>query len=91
MTSLTFHDIGLRPTQIRAVERRARKQGKSPSEYIRALVERDLRIGDSFDDVLRPVRAGFEKAGVTEEELDGLVAQARKAVHARQSKRKARK
>ena len=91
MTSLTFHDIGLRPTQIRAVERRARKQGKSPSEYIRALVERDLRIGDSFDDVLRPVRAGFEKAGVTEEELDGLVAQARRAAHARQSKRKARK
>ena len=90
MTCLSLQDIGLRPGQIRAVEKRARQEGKSPSEYLRSLVERDLLIQSSFDDVLRPIRAGFKKSGVTEEELEALVKRARTETRAR-PKRKGRK
>jgi len=83
MSSLSLRDIGLASAQVRAVEKRARQQGRSPSEYLRALVERDLIAAGSFDDILRPIRAGFAKSGVTEDELDAVVARARKDIRAR--------
>jgi hypothetical protein len=76
--------------QMKAVARRARKEGKTPSEYVRSLVERDMVAGASFDEVLRPIREGFKKAGVTEEQLDTLVTEARKGLVTR-SRRKVRK
>ncbi|HXE53150.1 MAG TPA: hypothetical protein VN541_09050 [Tepidisphaeraceae bacterium] len=88
MSSLTLRDIGLKPTQMRAVARRAKKAGKTPSEYVRSLVERDLLAGESFDEVLKPIRQGFQESGVTEEELDALVARARKAHRAQRKLRK---
>jgi hypothetical protein len=78
MSSLSFTDIGLKPAQVKAVAKRAKAAGKTPTEYLRSLVERDLFAGGSFDDVLRPIREGFKKAGVTENELDTLVMRARK-------------
>jgi hypothetical protein len=90
MTSVSFQDIGLRPAQVRAVEKRAKQEGKSPSEYLRFLVERDLLADGSFDEILRPIRAGFKKSGITEDELDVLVRRARKEIHVR-PKRKVRK
>lgn len=90
MTFVSFQDIGLRPAQVRAVEKRAKREGKSPSEYLRFLVERDLLVGSSFDEILRPIRVGFKKSGITEDELDDTVRRARKDIHAR-SKRKVRK
>jgi hypothetical protein len=74
--------IQLRPALRRAVERKVKRAGVTADEYIRSLVERDLRTGDSFDDVLRPIRQGFGKAGVTPAELDALVAAARRDVAA---------
>jgi hypothetical protein len=90
MSSLSFQDIGLKPTQMKAIARRARKEGKTSSEYVRSLVERDLLAGGSFDEVLRPIREGFKKARVTEEQLDTLVTEARKNLVTR-SRRKSRK
>lgn len=83
MSTVSLRDFGLGPAQVRAVEKRARQQGKSPSEYVRALVERDLVTASSFDDVLRPIRTGFAKTGVTEDELDAIVTRARRDIHAR--------
>ena len=80
MSSLSLR-VGFKPTQMRAIARRAKNAGKTPSEYVRSLVERDLLAGDSFDEVLKPIRQGFRESGVTENELDVLVAQARKAHH----------
>lgn len=88
--SVTFQDIGLTPALLRAVRKRARDEGKTASEYVRSLIERDLQASRSFDDILRPVRAGFKKSKVTEDELDSIVRRARKDIYAR-SKRKARK
>jgi hypothetical protein len=54
MSTLSFPDIGLRPRDARAAARRARQEGKTPSEYLRTLVERDPLAGGSFDEVVRP-------------------------------------
>ena len=76
MTSLLLQDIGLKPTQLKAVVRRAKKEGKTPSEFVRSLIERELLAATSFDEILKPIRSGFKEAGVTEAELDTLVAKA---------------
>lgn len=90
VSTLVFPDIGLKPTVLRAAVRRARKQGKSPSEYLRSLVERDVSTADSFDDVLKPFREAFAKSGKSEQDLDDAVARARKDIH-RRNKRKVRR
>lgn len=79
MSQLTIQEIGLRPAQLRAVERKARHLGQSASQYVRGLIERDLLAGRSFDEILRPVRDDVARAGVTESQLDRIVDRARGA------------
>ena len=78
MSTASLADIGLAPAQLRAVERKARRAGTTARDYVRALVERDLVSGQSFDEILRPVRADFRRSGVTEAQLDRLVDRARR-------------
>jgi len=87
MSSLSFSDIGLGPRDARAAARRAREEGKTPLEYLRALVERDLQASGSFDEVLRPARAAFAKGGASEAKLDALVKAARRDLHRRRRRR----
>ena len=81
MSTLSFSRIGLQPRDARAAARRAREEGKTPSEYLRALVERDLLAADSFDEVLRPARAAFAKGPASEAKLDAVVKAARRDLH----------
>jgi hypothetical protein len=90
MATTAFPDIGLKPTILRAAARRAKKQGKTAAEYLRSLVERDVEIPDTFDDVLKPFREAFAKSGKSEEQLDEAINRARKDIHS-PSKRKARR
>ena len=84
--------IGLAPAQLRAVEKKARRAGTTAPEYVRALIERDLMADQSFDEILRPVRADFERHGVTGAQLDGIVQRARAArPRSRSAKAKARR
>jgi hypothetical protein len=78
MVALTFHDIGLPPTQLKALARKAKRAGKTPAEYLRLLVEQDLLAGKSFDEILRPIRQDFQKSGVTETQLEAIVRRARR-------------
>jgi hypothetical protein len=89
MSTISLQDIGLPPAARRAAERKARRSGQSAPEYLRSLVERDLLADQTFDQILAPVRRDFQAAGVTEEDVDRLVADARKAV-ARPARRKPR-
>ncbi|HSI31990.1 MAG: hypothetical protein ACAI43_20520 [Phycisphaerae bacterium] len=63
-----------------AAPTRARAQGQTPEEYIQSLIDADAR---SFDEILGPVRAGFETTPDTE--LDEVLGRANRA--ARQSGR----
>lgn len=90
MSTALLRDIGVKTSLLRAVEKRAKINGQTLGEYLRALIERDLSAGRSFDEILKPVRAGFKKSGVTEEELDLIVASARKEIHYRNSRKAGR-
>ncbi|MDB5290941.1 MAG: hypothetical protein JWL69_2182 [Phycisphaerales bacterium] len=79
--------ITLDSRHYKAAAEKARELGKTPEEYIESLID---AATPTFDEILAPVREGFRKSGVTEEELDAAVAEARKAIHDK-AKRKARK
>ena len=89
MSSLSPGDIGLGRSLLRAVEQKARRQGKTPPEYVRLLIERDLLADRTFDEILKPVRDDFRKSGISEEQLDQIVERARNA--ARRKTRGARR
>ena len=92
MSTTPLAAIGLAPAQLRAVEKKARQAGTTAPEYVRALIERDLMADQPFDEILRPVRADFERGGVTEAQLDRLVGRARREQNpARATKKKARR
>ena len=93
MPSARLADLHLAPALLRAVEKKARRQGKTAGEYVRALIERDVLADKSFDEILAPVRADFRKSGVTPLELDRIVEHARSAARPlskRPSKRRSR-
>jgi hypothetical protein len=79
MSTLSFRHIGLRPAQLKAVEKKAKRAGQTAPEYVRSLVERDLLADKSFDEILRPIREDIRKNGTTERELDEIVDRARRA------------
>lgn len=79
MSSQSLEAIGVRGALLRALERKARNEGKTPREYIRLLIERDLLADKSFDEILGPIRDDFRRSGITEEQLDELVERARNA------------
>jgi hypothetical protein len=78
MSTLSLQDLGLRPAELKAVEKKARHAGKTASEYVRGLIACDLLSDKTFDQILEPVRVDFRKAKTTEDELEAIVVRARK-------------
>ena len=90
MNTASLPDFGLAPALAKAVEKKARRAGTTAREYVRALIERDVLADQSFDEILRPVRADFRRSGITERQLDAIVERARGATRAkRRGKRRA--
>lgn len=56
-------------------------KGKSADEYLRTLIEAELLSQQTFAEIIAPIREGFRKSGMTEEQLDALFEQAREKVH----------
>jgi hypothetical protein len=79
MSSVSMVEIGLRPSQLKAVKKKAKDAGQSLTEFIGALVERELLADQSFDELLRPVHRDFKLAHVSESQLDEIVDRARKS------------
>ncbi|HEY8747727.1 MAG TPA: hypothetical protein VIM11_07125 [Tepidisphaeraceae bacterium] len=46
---------------------KARSRGQTPEQYLQELIDADAR---TFDEILHPVRQGFES--MSDEEVDGL-------------------
>lgn len=53
---------------------KARALGKTPEQYVQALIDADAR---TFDEILKPVREGFDSTN--DRELDALFIRARSA------------
>ena len=76
MSAALLQNVGLKPSLARAAKQKARREGKTPPEYVRSLIERDLLADKNFDEMLKPVRADFRSRGITEDELDQIVERA---------------
>jgi hypothetical protein len=88
---MTLSIRGLKPTQLKELDRKARSHGKTTTQYVRALIERELESPPSVDEILKPIRDDFRQSGVTEAELDRIVERARNHNHRkspRQGKRR---
>jgi len=71
--------VTLDESHFKVVRENARALGKTPEEYIRSLI--DAADARSFDDILKPVRQGFDAMG--DEEIDDLFDRAQKAARRR--------
>ncbi len=69
---------GLPSGTTQALEELGRSNGaKGAADYARLVLEAKILAHKPFREILAPARAGFAESGVTDEELDVLVEQAR--------------
>ena len=59
----------------------SQSKGKSADEYLRTLIEAELLSQQTFAEIPVPIREGFRKSGMTEEQLGALFEEARQKVH----------
>lgn len=76
MVAMSSHAVSLDEKRFRAAEERARALGTTTEEYVGRLIELDLRAEEPFDQLLRPVREGFQH--LDDDEIDKLFTDARK-------------
>jgi hypothetical protein len=66
--------ITLDESHFKAVSDKARAAGKTPEQYLQDLIDAD---NQTFDEILQPVREGFDS--MTDDEVDDLLDRAQKA------------
>lgn len=59
----------------------AQNKGKSVEEYVREMIEVEVLASRPFDEILAPIRQDFKNSGMTEDELDALVEEAREEIY----------
>ena len=62
---------------LELIDQRARSAGLARSEYIRAVLSKDVKGERSVDEILAPFRDQVAAGGTNDDELDSLFAQAR--------------
>jgi hypothetical protein len=72
---------GLPPGTLGALEELGRDIGKSAEEFARMVLEAKLLALKPFREILAPLRQGFRESGMTEDELDAFVEEARIDFH----------
>jgi hypothetical protein len=65
--------VSLDDHHFRIAQEKARALGKTPQQYLQSLIDADSQ---SFDEILEPVRQGFEK--MSDGEVDDLLGRAQK-------------
>ena len=83
----TIEITGLPAGTTDALEEIARSAGKTGEEYLRTLIEAEILSRQSFSEILAPIRQSFKAGGMTEDELDALVEEARGKVYQRRGSR----
>jgi hypothetical protein len=87
--------IELRPDEERELRELARASGRDLSEYVHQLLTEHLRSGrtpkvasKTFDEILAPIREGWQQSGMTEEEITALFEETRDEVRQERRTRK---
>ena len=63
------------------VEEKARTNGKDFAGYVEDLLQKDARTAKTIDEILAPFRREVEASGITDEDLDVLIEEAREEVY----------
>lgn len=83
----TIEITGLPEGTREAIRELSQSKGKGADEYLRTLIEAELSQ-QTFAQILAPIREGFRKSGMTEEQFDALFEEARQKVHQEQQTNK---
>ena len=74
--------ITLKPETEAKLKSKASAQGFEVADYVENLIEKDIDPRKTLDEIFAPVRKEFEESGMTEDEFDKLIYQARREVYA---------
>lgn len=78
MDSLVVEIIN--PDTVHAIAEAAKREGTTPQACALELLETALLARKPFEEIVEPIAQSFDENGMTEQELDGLIKQARQAV-----------
>jgi hypothetical protein len=84
----TIEITGLPKGTTEAITELSRSKGKSAEEYLRTLIEAEILSQQTFAEILAPIRDGFRKSGMTQDQLDALFQEAREKVHQEEQTKK---
>lgn len=74
--------IELKPEIEAKLKNRAVALGYEVDDYVKKLIEEDSNKPKTLDEIFAPVRQEFKESGMTEDEFDDLIYQARREVYA---------
>ena len=81
MESTTLEISKLPESVVKALRKRAEEAGTTAPEYVRYLIEEDLASPMSLRVLFAPVREQIKESGISEEELDVLLEEAREEAY----------
>lgn len=81
MLTDTIQVSGLSEAIVEAVSERAKEVGVGTEEYVRYLIEEDVASPLNVRVLYAPVREQIKASGVSEEELNALLEEAREEVY----------
>lgn len=73
--------ISIPPDVQDRLRQRAVESGQDVAGYVETLIERDLSSSMSLRDLYAPVRRQIEQSGISENELDALIEEAREEAY----------
>jgi hypothetical protein len=68
------------PDTVHAIAEAAKRQGTTPEVAALELLETAVLAQRPFEEIVEPIAKSFDESEMTEEDLDGLVAQVTRAV-----------
>jgi hypothetical protein len=74
-------DLELKPEVEAALRKKAKAGGFEVKVYLEKLVEKDVERPKTLDEILAPFRREVEESGISDEELDALVEEAREEIY----------
>ena len=69
--------VELKPEIETMLQKRALDKGCDVAGYVQHLIEKDVLAAQPFDEILAPIRQGFQQRGMSEGELNALFEEAR--------------
>jgi len=76
------------PDTVQAIAEAAKRQGTTPEAAALELLETAVLAQRPFEEIVEPIAKSFDESGMTEEDLDGLVAQSKRTVREEGGQRK---